>query len=184
MADELPGLAEILVGADAEMVNAPPVADFPGGLLGLIKLLQESGNPVQVAGADLVPFEELIEKMAVRKLTHLHGIFHHRAFLAESIVPLVLRDRNDSEVGAGREPAVEGDFAFAEMQAFRGGGKVEETKVDGLFHLVDERRSDDDERGMGLHQAHPLRPVWIGLRIKQEGEQLFLRHQSSLGLIV
>ncbi len=37
---------------------------------------------------------------------------------------------------------------------------------------------------MRLHQAHPLRPVGIGLRIKQEGEQLFLRHQSPVGVFV
>ena len=38
VADELTGLAEILVGADAEMVDAAPVADFPGRLLGLVKV--------------------------------------------------------------------------------------------------------------------------------------------------
>ena len=158
VADELPGLVEILVGADAELVDASPVADFPAGVLGLIELLQESGNPVQVAEPDRIPFEELVEKMTVRKLTHLHGVIDYLAFLAEAVVPVVFRDRNDPEVGAGREPAVEGDFPFAEMLAFRRGGKVEETKVDGLLHLVHERRRDEDERGMCLHQPHALRP--------------------------
>ena len=175
VSDELPGLAEVFVGADAQPVDAAPCLNIFGWMLGLVELLEDVRDPVQVSRHDSIALDELVEKVTVGKLPHLHGVFHHLIAFAENEPAVECRDGHDAKVDSGAKAAVEGDLAFAEVAALLQRGEIEEAEVDRLLHLVNKGRRDKDERGMRLHQAHGARLVRIRVRVDQEGKQLLLR---------
>ncbi len=148
-------------------------------MLGFVEILQHFRDAIEVVRLHPLPRDELIEKTAVRELAHLHGVFHHRVTVAEDKVPGARGDRHDAEINVRREPAVERHLAFAEVPAFFQCGEVEEAEVHRLLHLVNKGRRNEHERRMGLHQPHRARPVRIGLGIKQERQELLLRHQRG-----
>ncbi len=176
VANELTGLAVVFVGADAQSVDAPPCFDFFRGMLRFVELLEHLGQPVEITGDDFIAFDELVEKMALGKLPHLHRVFHHLITVAELDPSIAPGDGHNAEINAGGEPAIEHDLAFAEVPAPLQCGKIEEAEVHRLLHFVNERRRDEDERGVGLHQAHCPWPMWIGVRVEQEREKLLLGH--------
>ena len=132
-------------------------------------------EPLAVGGGEPAGVEPGVEPVGLVELHELHGPFERRPVAPD--VRLVGRagDRHGGDVELRGEPAADADLLLATPPALLERGIVEETDVDWLLQLVDERAGEKDPRDVGLDQADGGRGVGISSRIAQpldEAERL------------
>ncbi len=114
------------------------------------------------------------------KLPHLDGIFRDFIPFTQRELPVLCRDGHHTEIHLRTQPPVQFDLAIAEVTAFLQRQEVQEPEVDRLLHLVNERRREEHERRMRLHQPHPPRVMRIGIGVEQERKQALLADELPL----
>ena len=95
--------------------------------------------------------EPFLEARRFRKLTHLHGIFHHFAgTIKHQLAGLSPANGRHTLIHIVAETLVESHFLVAEMASGGKVAKIEELEVDRFFELVDPVAGQKHRRNMRI----------------------------------
>src|SRR5438552_710607 len=88
--------------------------------------------------------------------------------------------RQDVEIDAGRQAAVQPDLLQAEMAPELRRAEVEERKTHGLFQLVHVRAGQEHVRDVRLNVLDRARPVRVEVRRRERSDDFVLAHGSGI----
>ena len=119
------------------------------------------------------------ERRRLGEATHVDRVLDRFALPAEDRASVLLRDRHDAHVHAGRETAVQGDLGLAHDLATCERRVVEEPEVDRLLELVDVVPGENDRGSVGLHEYGRARRARVGARVEQVAEDRVEVHEGD-----
>ena len=161
VADEAGGLAVLArpPGALGGRACEVGVVLHDGG--GLVEGDQPPREPLGEVRGRRARREQPVERARVGQAAHLYGVLDDlargRVALDNVVAAGHPHDRDDAEVDAGREAAVETQFGVAEALARLRVELVDEAEVDRLLRLVDHVTGEEDPGDVRLAQLDPRR---------------------------
>ena len=143
LANELLRHLEVPIRAHAQAVDGCVLLRLRRQRLGRIELLQLHHHTVEVIHAHRILFQQMYEKVALIKLTHLDDPFEHGAFPGEAQDTVTLGDTRDLKVDLIGKPAIELEFALAVLMTELQRAEVQKAKLHWLLDFENQRRGDE-----------------------------------------